>query len=121
LYEVDDGGRVSRWYVVRDLGLSFGRTGLLRMTRNDLPGFEKHGFITGVRDGRVEFEYRGRHGRDLVRALSPADVLWMCDRLSRLTDRQWTDAFRAAGYSPETTARYVRKMQEKIAQGRALR
>jgi hypothetical protein len=37
--------------------------------------------------------------------------------LSRLSDRQWDDAFRAAAYTPEQTARYVAKIRAKIAQG----
>jgi hypothetical protein len=39
--------------------------------------------------------------------------------LSRLSDDQWQDAFRAGGYNPEQTARYVAKMKAKIAQGLA--
>jgi len=120
VYEVAAGAGLERRYVVRDLGLSFGRTGLIRMTRNDLRGFEEHGFIKGVRNGRVQFEYRGRHARDLIAALTPADVRWTCDRLAMLTPQQWTDAFRAGGYSTEATERYVRKLQEKILQGLAL-
>jgi hypothetical protein len=40
--------------------------------------------------------------------------------LSRLSDRQWTDAFRAAGYTSEQTNRYVRKIKAKIAQGTSI-
>ena len=35
------------------------------------------------------------------------EVAW-----SRLPDRQWWDAFRAGGYGPEQTARYVTKIKE---------
>jgi hypothetical protein len=40
--------------------------------------------------------------------------------LARLSDQQWQDAFRAAGYTPEQAGRYVKKIKEKIAQGLAL-
>jgi hypothetical protein len=45
----------------------------------------------------------------------------MCERLQRLSDRQWRDAFRAANYSDETTARYVARIRQKITQGLELR
>jgi hypothetical protein len=40
--------------------------------------------------------------------------------MSRLSDDQWHDAFRAAGYSPEQGRRYVAKIKSKIAEGRNL-
>jgi hypothetical protein len=40
--------------------------------------------------------------------------------MSRLSDGQWNDAFRAAGYSPEESRRYVMKIKSKIAEGLAL-
>ena len=54
---------------------------------------------------------------DLVR---PADVRWTADLLHRITDQQWDDAFRAAGYSPEVRARFIRKIKAKIAEGLAV-
>ena len=62
--------------------------------------FEETPFIKGMAGQYVRFEYRGRHGR-LVNRMTPADVRWICERLQRLTDRQWQDAFRAGGYAPE--------------------
>jgi hypothetical protein len=41
--------------------------------------------------------------------------------LARLTDRQWDDAFRAAGYSPDIRARYIRKIKSNIREGLDLR
>ena len=50
------------WYVARDLGQSFGRTGVLDAPRGDLEVFEETPFIKGVVGGYVRFDYRGRHG-----------------------------------------------------------
>ena len=120
---------VSRWFVVRDLGASLGKTtyptllkwfrlrGFGQGTRNDLPGFEQQGFIKRIDDrSRIEFDYRGIY-RDVINSVRPEDVRWACDLLSRLSDDQWRDAFRAGGYTPEQTTRYVRKIKAKIAQG----
>jgi hypothetical protein len=123
---------VSRHFVVRDLGASLGKTtyptvlrwfrlrGFGQGTRNDLQGFEEQGFIRGIDErSRIDFDYRGIY-RGVIDSVEPADVRWTCERLSRLSDRQWNDAFRAGGYDPEQTARYVRKIKAKIAQGLAL-
>ena len=49
--------------------------------------------------------------------MTAAQVRWACERLSQLTDQQWQDAFRAAGYDAEQTRRYTTKIKQKIAQG----
>ena len=82
-------------------------------------GFESQDFIRRVEEERIEFDYTGIY-RDVLNTVTPADVRWACDRLASLSDRQWSDAFRAAGYAPEQTARYVTKIRSKIDQGLAL-
>jgi hypothetical protein len=118
LKEPFEGAR--RWYVARDLGQSFGRTGVLDPPRGDVEVFEQTPFIKGVVDGAVHFEYHGRH-RVLFDRISPADVRWICDRLAQLTDQQLRDAFRAAGYPQVTADRFVRRLQQKIAEGRQVK
>jgi hypothetical protein len=121
LYRLDaplEGAR--QWYVTRDLGQTFGRTGILDAPRNDIRVFEQTPFIRGVDDGRLRFEYRGRH-RALLDRISPDDVRWICERLQRLTDDQWGAAFRAGGYDQETAGRFIRRMKQKIAEGLAVR
>ena len=124
-------GEVERRFVVRDVGASLGRTtyphilrwfrlrGFGQGTRNDLPGFEAQGFITGIDGNRVKFDYRGIY-RDVINSVTPADVAWTCALMSRLSDRQWDDAFRAGGYDPDERRRYILKIKAKIAQGSAL-
>jgi hypothetical protein len=111
--------RSTRWYVARDLGQSFGRTGVIDAPRGDVKVFEETPFIKGMAGQYVRFDYRGRHGV-LVDHMTAADVRWICERLQGLTDRQWGDAFRSGGYAPETAARFIRRMKQKIAEGLAL-
>ena len=121
LYELDtpfEGAK--RWYVARDLGQTFGRTGVLEAPRGDVEVFERTPFIKGVVDGKVRFDYRGRH-KVLFEDITPADVRWLCDQLSQLTDRQWHDAFRAGGYGKPTADRFIRRLKQKIAEGLALK
>jgi hypothetical protein len=109
-----------RWFVVRDLGAALGETGKLYPRRNWLDGFEEQAFITAVSESRVEFDYDGRH-QDLLTMIGPADVRWAARELSRLTDAQWGDAFRAGNYAAPQAGRYITRIKEKIADGLALR
>ena len=109
----------SRWYVARDLGHTFGRTGVIDAPRGDIEVFEQTPFIRGVENGRVRFEYRGRH-RVLFENIRPADVRWICQQLAKLTDRQWQDAFRAGAIEGAVADRFIRRMKQKIAEGLAL-
>ena len=109
-----------RWYVARDLGQTFGRTGMLDPPRGDIDVFEKTGFITGVDNGFVRFEYSGRH-KALFERIRPADVRWVCEQLATLTDDQWQDAFRAAGYPRPIADRFIRRVKQKMTEGLQLK
>ena len=120
LYEVKgDGNRVTRWYVVRDLGTALGETGRLAPQRGDPDIFDREPFITGVKDGFVQFNYRGWH-QELFKHISPEDVAWASEWLGKLTDRQWSDAFRAGGFDPAVADRFIGRLHQKIAEGRKL-
>ena len=110
----------TRWYLPRDIGAALGETGKLYPRRNWLPGFEKQAFLRAVTDTGVRFDYNGRH-QELLTMIAPDDVRWAAEHMSRLTDAQWRDAFRAGNYSDADAARYVARIKEKIADGLALR
>ena len=118
LTETVEGAR--RWYVARDLGQTFGRTGLLDPPRGDVEVFERTPFIKGIDNGIVRFEYTGRH-KSLLEGITPADVRWICGRLSSLSDDQWQDVFRAAGYPKPVADRFIRRMKQKIQEGLQLK
>ena len=110
----------STWYVARDLGQTFGRTGVLEAPRGDIEVFEETPYIRGVENGKVRFDYRGRH-KALFENIRPADVRWLCERLNKLSDEQWQDAFRAGGFGEPVAQRFIRRMKQKIAEGLALK
>jgi len=110
----------SRWFVVRDIGAALGETGSYYPRRNWLEGFEKEPFLTRVDGERVEFGYDGRH-KELLTMVSGADVRLAARRLQALTDVQWRDAFRAAGYATSLADDFIRRINEKIDDGLALR
>lgn len=110
----------SRWFLVRDVGAALGETGKLFPRRNWLAAFEKQAFIVQASPERLEFDYDGRH-QELLTMITPDDVRWAADRLGRLTDQQWRDAFRAGNYSDADAARFIARIKEKIDDGRAVR
>jgi hypothetical protein len=130
--EINGGeGGPRRLYMVRDLGASLGSNEQAKWVRwmgiraaqgskNDLEGFLESGFIDGVENGRVKFSYSGPN-KPLVSNITVDDVRWTAQLMSRLTDQQWQDAFRAAGYTEADSARFIAKFKEKIAQGLALK
>ena len=89
----------SKWYVARDLGQSFGRTGRFNPPRGDIKVWD----------------------HQLVSNMTVADVRWICEHLQQLTDRQWKDAFRAGGYPPELADRFIRRFKQKIDEGLTIR
>jgi hypothetical protein len=130
-YEVTGSdGTTARKYIVRDLGASLGKTSspaplrwlgsrIAQGNRNDLEDFEKQGFIEAVEQGRLDFDYDGIY-QEVVDTVGIPDVVWTAQLLARLSDAQWNDAFRAAGYPPDRAARYIAKLKSKIDQGLAL-
>jgi hypothetical protein len=121
LYEdARDGATIRHWYVVRDLGTALGSTARLAPVRGDPDVFERLGFIDYVKDGFVEFHYNGRHQPVVDQCIRPSDVRWAASLLSRVSDGQWHDAFRAGGYPLDVRSRFIAKLQSKIRDGLAL-
>ncbi|MGH9146875.1 MAG: hypothetical protein ACRD1Q_09210 [Vicinamibacterales bacterium] len=119
VYQVNGENRGPRHlYVVRDVGASLGRTSwFFPGTRSDIEGFEREPFIKSV-DETIEFHYRGAWREPhLKRNVRPGDVRWICGLLARLSERQWQDTFRAGGYEEPVATRYIRRLQQKIADG----
>ncbi|HWW86106.1 MAG TPA: hypothetical protein VNZ26_21065, partial [Vicinamibacterales bacterium] len=121
LYEVKkpDGGP-DRWYVVRDLGTALGETGRLKPKRGDPDLFDRQVFITGVKNGFVNFSYHGWHQELFKQRITPRDVRWASELLAGLTHDQWADAFQAGGFEPRVAAQFIRRLNQKIADGQRL-
>ena len=108
IYRVKDSSEgPSRWFVVQDVGGSLGKAAWPVGTRNNVEDFERQDFLKGAEKGHVKLDDHGRHG-DLYKDVTPADVLWTCRLLARLSDRQLHDAFRAANYPEAVAERYGR-------------
>ena len=113
------GGQTVRLFVVKDLGATFGETGVYRPRRNYIEGFEREPFLVQEADGRMKFGYRGLH-RELLKQVTAADVRWICGLLDRLSPGQVRDAFRAGGYSEDVTERYIVALDSRVDSGMTL-
>jgi len=120
IYDVARDGRTARWYVVRDLGGALGDTGRYFVKRNDVDEFEGERYLDGLRHGFIHFAYNGKR-RGLVRhRVSAEDLQWAASLLEGLSDRQWRDAFRAGGYSANTSDRFIHKIKSNVLEAQQL-
>ena len=105
---VDNDGMIEHQFIISDLGATFGKLGnnnlpfFFRLGRktNDPGTWYEAGFVKGVEDGMIEFDFKGK-GRSLMDDISVEHGRWLAARLARLSDSQLNDAFRAANYSAD--------------------
>jgi hypothetical protein len=106
--QVRDNGSAEHHYVISDLGATFGKLGnnnlpfFFRLGRktNDPATWNEAGFISDIKDGKIDFDFKGK-GRGLMTDITIEQGRWLAEQLKELTDKQITDAFRAANYSPD--------------------
>jgi hypothetical protein len=99
-------GRPELRYIISDLGASFGKVKLdvpgfwrLARSRNKPGDYQNSGFVEDVKRGQVLFFYQGK-SQDLFDDIKVEEARWIGEWLARLSDKQISDAFRAANYSP---------------------
>lgn len=92
-------------YIISDLGATFGHASgtpffwRITRSRNNPKNYAKSDFLKKVKGTHVVLDYGGRQ-RELFNNITVDDALWMGAWLSRLSDQQIRDAFRAANYTP---------------------
>lgn len=111
-----DSGQPELQYIISDLGATFGKTGgFLSHNRNAPEDFVKSKFVEGVQGNRVKFAYGGKNA-GLFKNITVEQTKWIGSLLSRLSDQQISDAFRAANYSPEDIEVLTRAVRARIDQ-----
>lgn len=112
-------------YVVSDLGATIGKTGgqgglmarirQIKGTRNNPEDFANDKFVEGVEGGHVRFSYEGKN-KSLMQDVTVEDAQWLAAILSRLSDKQLEDAFRAANYIDEEVRLLATAVRARINQ-----
>jgi hypothetical protein len=121
------GGGEQLIYYVNDLGASLGSTGawftkipLLTKARSESKGvprdYVKNGFITGVKNGEVNFHITRRLADQILDGVKVEHAQWMGNLLARLSEKQLTDAFRCAGFAESEVDIYVNEIRDRIKQ-----
>lgn len=93
-------------YAISDLGVSFGKTGnkglpifwRIGRSRNVPLEYSEAEFIKNHKDGKINFNFNGKNDGSLG-DIKQEDGRWLADLLMQLSDKQISDAFRAANYS----------------------
>src|SRR6266446_5220871 len=108
-------------YFVSDLGGSFGKVSHIprflyfKPDRNNPKAYARTRLIDKVKDDRVDFHYKLRR-KDLFKNVTVDQAQWINGWLSRLSDRQLEDAFRAANYSPDEVRMMSRGVRARITE-----
>jgi hypothetical protein len=108
VFRVNNNGRIEHHYVISDLGATFGKLGnnnlpiVFRLGRktNDPGTWFEAGFVNKVENGMIDFDFKGK-GRGLMEDITVEHGRWLVDLLKQLSDKQISDAFRAANYSAD--------------------
>ncbi|HYG79924.1 MAG TPA: hypothetical protein VD861_06025 [Pyrinomonadaceae bacterium] len=124
-------------YVVTDIGATLGKVGGMGggRSKNSLSDFQSSKFVVSVNNGIVTFDYntkpKGAGGafaslfgggyakrqanKEKAMKTIPVDsARWIGERLSKLSDEQLRDAFRAAHYDSATMEGYVAALRARI-------
>lgn len=116
-------GQTELHYIVSDLGTTFGKTGgqkspvafvkSIKGSRNEPEDYVNDKFIEGVEGNALRLHYSGKNA-DMMRDITIADAKWIGGWLSRLSDRQIQDAFRAANYDQATVRMLAGAVRSRI-------
>ena len=108
-------------YIISDLGATFGHASTTPLfwrftrSRNSPTNYAKSDFLEKVKGDRIVLHFGGKN-RGLMKDISIQDAQWIGSLLSQLTDRQLSDAFRAANYTPDQINLLVREVRERTSE-----
>ena len=115
----------SRWgrearYLITDWGGAMGRWGsnIVSRDRWDPAGFEQQSaqFVTGVKDGFVNFGYQGQRTSEIARGITVEHAAWFYRYARRLTMPALRDALLASGATSDEADVFARAIVERIRQ-----
>jgi hypothetical protein len=109
-----ESGQDELHYIISDLGATFGKTGnFITHNRNEPKDFAKSKFVEKVEGGKVAFSYDGKN-TGLFKNITVEDAKWIGGLLSKLSDKQLEDAFRAANYGAEDVKLLTQSLRARI-------
>jgi hypothetical protein len=115
----------SRWgrearYLITDWGGAMGRWGsnIISRDRWDPAGFDAQTaqFVTGVRDGFVNFGYQGQRTAEIARGITIADAAWFYRYASRLTEPALQRGLVSSGATRDEAEIFARAIVSRVRQ-----
>ena len=110
-------GSSERWFIVSDLGATFGKMGgsLGQKTKWNLKDYIAEDFIERVHEGKLHLDYEGFESEGLGEV--PLEhARWFTSLVSQLTAAQLRSAFEAAGAGPQEVDGYTKRFLSKVAE-----
>lgn len=116
-------GRRELQYAFTDWGATMGKWGpivanLAIANKWDCKGYTEQSaeFITGVKDGVVQWGYKGFQAKDVTSGITPNDVRWLLQYIGRISDEQLRAGLEAAGATPEEMECFTKAVRNRIEQ-----
>jgi len=107
-------------YIVSDWGATLGKTGnAITHNRNSPKDYAHTRLIKKVDAGKVVFDFHATHA-NILENVSVADAKWLARILSQLSDKQISDAFRAANYSADEIDELTKAFRSRVDELAAL-
>jgi hypothetical protein len=106
-------------YLITDWGGSMGKWGgYFTREKWDCEGYAKQNkdFIKGVKNGKVEFGYKGQRTEDIREGITVSDVKWLAQYIGRITDEQLHAGLKASGATPPEEECFARAIRERLNQ-----
>ena len=106
-------------YVVTDWGSSFGKSGgFFERDRWDWRGYglQTPRFARLLRDGSIQWGFRGKHSRDITSDVGVEDIRWLLPYLSRITDEELAAGLAASGGSSPASEQFIWSIRERVQQ-----
>ncbi|HEY2930530.1 MAG TPA: hypothetical protein VGK99_02205 [Acidobacteriota bacterium] len=110
-----ESGEIEDWYIISDLGATFGKMAVLPMNKNrwDLEDFRRQKFIDRYLNNgnEIKLHYRGKAS---VGVVPTEHARWFANLAGQLSEPQFRKAFEAAGATPAEINGFSTKLMEKI-------
>ena len=110
-------GSAERWFIVSDLGATFGKMGgsMGQKTKWNLKDYIAEDFLERVHDGKLHLDYEGFESKGLGEV--PLEhARWFTALVSQLTPAQLRSVFETAGATPQEVDGYSKRLAAKIAE-----
>ncbi len=101
-------------YIISDLGATLGKTGnMITHNRNSPKDYAHSKLIKKVEGDKIVFDFHATHD-NILSNVTVSDAKWLGQILSRLSDQQISDAFKAANYTAEEVDVLTRTFRARV-------